>query len=860
MKHPIPLFKMRLNRILPRSLDLRHRLFLAFALFFICPNIGFVYFAFKYDMLSDRYVPFFFLSVLILSFLGLLILRRFFDKITTASLDIAKTVHETNPNKPLAETANELETIVTSFHSLEKELRSSCQYLERKNAEIMTLKELSELCYMTFNADDLLSITLERALKLVDADIGSILMMDSKDRDFFVVHASIGLSNHAQKGDQIVFDESIAKYAFINKSPILVSDIEKDSRFGRTARPQYATKSFILLPLKSIQEVIGVLSISRRFSEKPFSQEDVDVLIPLVSNAAFTYDNLRLIADNEEKNQFLKTMGAVSQTVNSSLRGSELLHAMLQDIRSNIRYDVAVLLDLTPGVTNRLSVVDFLAFVPTGLKREAIYEDPGPALDKAIRQQSSIVIDGSSSLSHPLEKELCLDGTPYPCLLMPLKVEGQSTGVLILCRIDPVRLSGKDLLLNMLSDALSQAIEKEKLLLSSIRRNRALETLRQIGYTLSTVTFDIEKVLKHTMEMTRIVFNVQAGILYFIKENQLVSEVMFNGGKGAESRFSLHLGQGIAGYAAARGETIVVQDAQHYPHFDGAFDLTTGFRTFSSLCVPMISQGKVIGVIELLNKIEGHFDDNDEHLLQSISTSVSIAMENNRLYRETLAMAESEREIRNVFQKFVPKEIVDKITLGVEAGDTSPIEEFRSLTLLNIDIRGFSPMSKQIGPRKTVAMLNQYFSTMGNIVFKHHGIVDKYLGDGFLALFGAPVSSTSDADNAVTAAREMQQAITNLNREFSDRYHVTLVMGIAVHTGEVVVGNIGFEKKMDYTVIGDAVNFVFKLQSVCKAWPNQVLISEKTLQATQSPPQTEDIGGFEIEGGTDPLKIYRVLG
>jgi adenylate cyclase len=234
-------------------------------------------------------------------------------------------------------------------------------------------------------------------------------------------------------------------------------------------------------------------------------------------------------------------------------------------------------------------------------------------------------------------------------------------------------------------------------------------------------------------------------------------------------------------------------------------------------------------------------------------------MENNRLYRETLAMAEKEREIRNVFQKFVPKEIVDKITLGVEAGDTRPIEEFRSLTLLNIDIRGFSPISKKIGPRKTVAMLNQYFATMGNIVFKHHGIVDKYLGDGFLALFGAPVSSTSDADNAVAAAMEMQQAINDLNRGFFDRYNVTLVMGIVVHSGEVVVGNIGFEKKMDYTVIGDAVNFVFKLQSVCKAWPNQILISEKTLQATQSPPKTDEIGNFEIEGGTDPLKIYRVL-
>ena len=103
-----------------------------------------------------------------------------------------------------------------------------------------------------------------------------------------------------------------------------------------------------------------------------------------------------------------------------------------------------------------------------------------------------------------------------------------------------------------------------------------------------------------------------------------------------------------------------------------------------------------------------------------------------------------------MFQKFVPKEVLDKIIYDSENGKPV-VEELKTLTLLNIDIRGFSELSRKIGSQKTVALLNSFFSVMGGAVFKHSGIVDKYLGDGFLALFGAPVSSTKDADNAIIA-------------------------------------------------------------------------------------------------------------
>jgi class 3 adenylate cyclase len=212
-----------------------------------------------------------------------------------------------------------------------------------------------------------------------------------------------------------------------------------------------------------------------------------------------------------------------------------------------------------------------------------------------------------------------------------------------------------------------------------------------------------------------------------------------------------------------------------------------------------------------------------------------------------------------MFQKFVPKEVLDKIIYDSES-DKPVVEELKTVTLLNIDIRGFSELSRKIGSQKTVALLNSFFSVMGGVVFKHHGIVDKYLGDGFLALFGAPVSSTKDADNAIAAGFEMKKSLDAVNRYLERKFDATVKMGISIHTGEVVVGNIGFEQKMDYTVIGDPVNTVFRLQNLTKSFPNGILISENTLRAARTRPHVGQIKtSADLAEEFGDMKVYELL-
>jgi adenylate cyclase len=507
-----------------------------------------------------------------------------------------------------------------------------------------------------------------------------------------------------------------------------------------------------------------------------------------------------------------------------------------------------------------LLVADFQASIPINLNRGHLYPCDGTVFDKAMKQQKSLILRDTGVLIHPIEKEILLDHRARTALLTPLKVEGRVTGVLVMCNILTDALEDRSALIEAMAESLSRAIEKEKLLIDFARRNRELDTLRQIGSALAASTFDMDKVLKHTMDMIQVVMDVEAGSLLLLDGSELEFKMAFNVGMNVDvlkgSRFKL--GKGIAGYAAARGEPLIVRNVKESHYFQTDFDRMTGFETRSVLCVPLISQGKVLGVIEVLNKRRGEFLQGDMQLLQSIATTVSIAMENARLYSETLTIAEKERGIRNMFQKFVPKEVIDKITLGTE--ERPVIDEFKIITLLNIDIRGYSVLSHKVGPQKTVAILNYFFAAMGEVVFRHHGIVDKYLGDGFLALFGAPVSSAADADNAVAAALDMQKSMEGVTDYLQKRFGASLTMGVSIHTGEVVVGNIGFEKKMDYTVIGDSVNFVFRLQSLCKPWPNGILISEKTRHACESALQVEEINHDAADSDSGKIKIYRVLG
>lgn len=849
--------------------SLYQKLNIIFGFFFLIPTYGLLYFLITYDLLSDQYVPHFFALFLICSLAGFITLRVVFEKIAKLSNGFTQTLKTEFESNGIRKGADEVENISKSFTLFEQQLDKTFSQLQQKVSEIAILKELSDLCYVTFNPEELLYVTLERGLKITNADIGSILILENKPNKHFVVKASIGLDQHLSIGDTVEFQTSIAKYAIINKAPFLVENIEKDTRLGPLVnKSQYGSKSFVCMPIKTIRNIIGVMTLSRKSDDSIFTSEDIEGLVTLVSNSAFTYENLRLLKEIDTAIQTERATGHLINTVNSSMRGIELYQTLLKDTLSIVPLQGAVLManDLSDGET--ITVVDFFSKNKTNIQRGEVYSCKESILERLFIQGDSTLIENlHKELNSPVEEALFLGHGGTSGVIHPLMNSGKLTGCFAFIFKTHKEALEYHELTRKISNLFSLAMEKTTLSLAARQRASELATIRQIGSVLASSTFDIEQVLSFTMDMIRVALKVEAGSLLLIEEKQLKVKTAFNVILKETADFTVKLGQGIAGYVAAKGDCLIENDVQSSSMFFSAIDDTTGFTTRSALCVPMIAQGKVIGVIEVINKTNGNFVADDQQLLQAIGSSVSIAIENSRLYKETLFIAEQERGIRQIFQKFVPKEIVNKIVHGA-SNEQHLMEEFKTITLLNIDLRNFSKMSNTIGPQKTVFVLNHFFSVMGEIIFSHQGIVDKYLGDGFLALFGAPIATISDADNAVSAAVEMEKALPGINTYLKKKIGVTLDAGISIHTGEVVVGNIGFDKKMDYTVIGDAVNSVFGIQELTKLTPDSILISEKTMKAMrysvevnemdipQGAPKVEGLRVFELLSLTRPERIY----
>ncbi len=214
------------------------------------------------------------------------------------------------------------------------------------------------------------------------------------------------------------------------------------------------------------------------------------------------------------------------------------------------------------------------------------------------------------------------------------------------------------------------------------------------------------------------------------------------------------------------------------------------------------------------------------------------------------------QQIQALFGQYVSAEVVklllanpDKVELGGEK---------RQITVLFSDVRGFTALSSQRDPQEIVAILNDYFELMVGIVLKYGGTLDKYIGDGMMAYFGAPLSTGEDAQNAVLAAIEMLQVMEKLNQKWRDKTNLSIGVGIA--SGEAVVGNIGSPKKMEYTAIGNVVNLASRLESLNKEKKTHILIDENTINKIDSTQiQFNRLEPQNIRGISKPIEVAEVI-
>ncbi|MEA2203398.1 MAG: adenylate cyclase [Blastocatellia bacterium] len=312
----------------------------------------------------------------------------------------------------------------------------------------------------------------------------------------------------------------------------------------------------------------------------------------------------------------------------------------------------------------------------------------------------------------------------------------------------------------------------------------------------------------------------------------------------------LTIGRTITRKVMKERVALLSQDAAADEQFAGVDSIVSqGVR--STICAPMVAESGVHGALyaDRLDPFSA-FRPDDLELISAVASQTAIAVENARAH-ERLAR---EEVARANYGRFLPEYVVKQILENPDSFKLGGV--MQTITVLFADIRGFTRISEHASPEKIVHLLNKYFSAMTDIIFAHGGTLDKYLGDGLMALFGAPTATPKDAGNALSAAVAMQRRMMGINEELKAEGFAEIGVGMGLHTGEVTVGYIGSERRSEYTAIGDTVNTASRLES--NALGGQILISDATAKAAHTRYQLKPREPISVKNREQPVPLFEV--
>ncbi len=271
----------------------------------------------------------------------------------------------------------------------------------------------------------------------------------------------------------------------------------------------------------------------------------------------------------------------------------------------------------------------------------------------------------------------------------------------------------------------------------------------------------------------------------------------------------------------------------------------------SLMCVPLQNAESLFGLLHVGNSSEAAAFSKDElELITGIGTGAGVALANAFMAHR---LAEEAR-MRESLGRFLSPVLVEQVM--AQRIDLKRGGEEREVTVMFADIRGFTSLTERSKPSDVVSLLNEYFDHMVEVVFRHGGVLDKYIGDALMAVWGTPVSAREDAGKAMTAASEMMRVLTTLNGVRRTRGSEPIEIGIGLASGRCVSGAIGARRRMEYTVIGDAVNLASRLASMAEA--GQVLCDEPTFARAGKPKRSVKLPAAAVKGKAQAVAVFEV--
>jgi adenylate cyclase len=384
---------------------------------------------------------------------------------------------------------------------------------------------------------------------------------------------------------------------------------------------------------------------------------------------------------------------------------------------------------------------------------------------------------------------------------------------------------------------------------STAERNaKKLSLLLDVSQKLSG-ELDLDKLLGRVVETTFDVMGVdRVSVLLSTETGELVPRVSKSRlGDGSAQ----HVPRSIARKAVEERVAILTDNAAADDRFKGGQSIMLQ-SVRSAMCIPLMAGAQmVLGILYVDNlTATNSFSDEDLQFLIAFGGLAAIAIKNSRFAEQI----QREAMVRSNFERYFAPNVAAEIAMQQGAvklgGDKRPV------TILFSDIRGFTSMSEHMSPDAIAGLLSDYFTEMVDIIFANGGTLDKFIGDAIMALWGAPIPHADDPDRAVQAAIAMQRAIAHLNEQWKDSGRPTVNVGIGINYGDTFAGNIGSHLRLEYTVIGDAVNVASRLCSNAKG--GEILISDPLYQVLKQKPPVDARDPLTVKNRAQAVPVWSV--
>ncbi len=387
-----------------------------------------------------------------------------------------------------------------------------------------------------------------------------------------------------------------------------------------------------------------------------------------------------------------------------------------------------------------------------------------------------------------------------------------------------------------------------------VSRERIFQVLVQVAKALLQ-SDDLNSLLNVVMEMIFKYLPVERGLLILFDEEGNPVPKLTKFIEGADAH-DIPISRTILKMVAQQQIALMTSNALEDARLLGGKSIAIhGIR--SAMCVPLWNRNRVIGAVQVDSPIHiGRFTEEDLDLLTALANFSAVAIERAQLTDKV----EEERKIRARMERYHSPAVVDEIVKGSIRASTDE-REIRNaeVSILFADISGFTPLSETKKPEEVAEFLSHFFSCAVESIFAYGGTLDKFIGDAVMAFFGAPLTQEDHADRAVLAGLMLQRLVGEWNEERDKTSLPPVRVRVGINSGQAVVGNVGTEKRVDYTVLGSSVNIASRLESGV-AKPGQVVISQNTLDRIMGSFNTEPLGEFALKGLQQKMPVFAVLG